>query len=123
MSFFNKSNSKYKKGKRKTHVQSATNHAVNGIVPAAPDADNLNLGALGCREGAAPHGRETTSRGDARSGSESERGRRRRIRECIVANRSWVGEGKHGHCNTCNGCCFRFDGEELRFRVLEEDEN
>ena len=75
-------------------MQSATNHAVNGIVPAAADADNLNLGALECREGAAPHGRETASRGcgDARSGSgvqgdavsESERGRGRR--ECIVAN-------------------------------------
>jgi len=78
-------------------VQSATNHAVNGIVPAAADTNNFNLGTLESREGAAPHGRETAPRGcgDARSGcrvegnavSESERGRgRRRRREWVVAN-------------------------------------
>ena len=87
-------------------MQSATDHAVNSIVAAAANTDNLNLSAVDCREGAACHGRETTSLGFEGAPSASrvqgnavslnERGGR----QCVVANWSGVCEWQHGHCNT-----------------------
>ena len=87
-------------------MQSATDHAVNSIVAAAANTDNLNLSAVDCREGAACHGRKTTSLGfgvacsDSRDQRDTFSLNERGGRQCVVANWSGVCEWQHGHCNT-----------------------
>lgn len=56
--------------RREAHLQTTTDHAVNGIVATTPNADNLNFGIIYMVEGAS-HRPKTTSEA-LRSGVETE---------------------------------------------------